>query len=114
MWAKEAALLRICLRRWVQAQEAALLQPAAVDVGEGGFAVACCGGLQQLVLPSYLLIVDLAHKHTNKINYQLKFRVLKKVKGAPTGRPAGETKPRAPRATYTLRDLEALAALASS
>jgi hypothetical protein len=42
----EAALLRICLRRWVQAQEAALLQPAAVDVGEGGFAAACCGGLQ--------------------------------------------------------------------
>jgi hypothetical protein len=57
-WAKEAALRRICLRRWVQAQEAALLQPAAVDVGEGGFAVACCGGLQQLVLPSLALCKD--------------------------------------------------------
>jgi hypothetical protein len=43
--AREAALLRIFLRRWVQAKGAAL-QPAAIGAGEGGFAAACCDGLQ--------------------------------------------------------------------
>ena len=42
----------------VGAKRWAALRHDVVDVGEGGFAVACCGGLQQLVLPSLALCKD--------------------------------------------------------